>query len=127
MSSSYVEGEQMAFATFGHNRDGKKGKKQVVYGLMTDSEGRPVSVEVFQGNTKDTETLGTQITKIQDTFGLKRVILVRDRGILQQKQITEEVLPVGLDWITGMQKKEIRAVIDHEESKKKGYYYDCCG
>ncbi len=117
----------MAFATFGHNRDGKKGKKQVVYGLMTDSEGRPVSVEVFQGNTKDTETLGTQITKIQDTFGLKRVILVRDRGILQQKQITEEVLPVGLDWITGMQKKEIRAVIDHEESKKKGYYYDCCG
>ena len=109
----------MAFATFGHNRDGKKGKKQVVYGLMTDSEGHPVSVEIFQGNTKDTETLGTQITKIQETFGLKRVILVGDRGILQQKQIVEEVLPVGLDWITGMQKKEIRAVIDHEENKKK--------
>ncbi|MCY4171824.1 MAG: IS1634 family transposase [Bacteroidetes bacterium] len=119
VSSSYVEGEKMAFAAFGYNRDQKKGKKQVVYGLMTDPNGRPVSVEVFEGNTKDTETLGTQITKIQDTFGLKQVILVGDRGILQQKQIVEEVMPVGLDWITGMQKKEIRAVMDHEQTKKQ--------
>ncbi len=115
VSSSYVEGEQMAFAAYGYNRDGKKGKKQVVYGLMTDPEGRPISVDVFRGNTKDTETLGTQITKIQDMFGLKQMILVGDRGILQQKQITKEVMPAGLDWITGMQKKEIRVVVEQDE------------
>jgi len=119
VTSSYLEGEKNHFGAFGYNRDKKKGKKQVVYGLMTDPEGRPVSVEVFRGNTKDTNTLRTQITKIQDTFGLNHVILVGDRGILQQKQITEEVIPVGLDWITGMQKKEIRTVIEHEEVKKK--------
>lgn len=119
VTSSYLEGEKNHFGAFGDNRDKKKGKKQVVYGVMTDPEGRPVSVEVFRGNTKDTNTLGTQITKIQDTFGLNHVILVGDRGILQQKQITEEVIPVGLDWITGMQKKEIRTVIEHEEVKKK--------
>ncbi len=119
VSSSYVEGEKNFFAEFGHNRDKKKGKKQVVYGLITDAEGRPVSVEVFPGNTADTATLGCQITKIQESFGLKHVILVGDRGLLKQKQIKEEIMPVGLDWITGMQKGEIRKVVDHQEKEER--------
>ena len=119
VSSRYVEGEKNFFAEFGHNRDKKKGKKQVVYGLITDAEGRPVSVEVFPGNTADTATLGCQITKIQESFGLKHVILVGDRGLLKQKQIKEEIIPVGLDWITGMQKREIRKVVDHQEKEQR--------
>ena len=87
VTSSYVEGEKNEWAAFGYNRDQKKGKKQVVYGLMTDSEGCPVSVEVFAGNTADTATLPAQVEKIQTTFGLKQVVLVGDRGILKHKQI----------------------------------------
>ena len=109
VTSSYVEGEKNEWAAYGTNRDKKKGKKQIVFGLMTDSEGTPVSVEVFDGNTA---TLATQVEKIQSTFGLQQMVLVGDRGILKQKQIDE--LPVGLDWITGMQKREIREVVEQE-------------
>ena len=110
-TSSYVEGTKNEWAAYGYNRDKKKGKQQIVIGLMTDGRGCPVSVEVFPGNTSDAATLGTQITKIQKTFGLQHVVLVGDRGILQQKQIQQEVLPVGLDWITGMRKNEIEGVL----------------
>ncbi len=115
VTSSYVEGEKNEWAEYGYNRDKKQGKKQIVYGLMTDQEGCPVSVEVFRGNTADTSTLRTQVEKIQKTFELKHVVLVGDRGILKQKQIQEEILPVGLDWITAMQKQEIRKVVEKKE------------
>ena len=114
VTSSYVEGEKNEWATYGYNRDKKKGKKQIVYGLMTDPEGCPVSVEVFRGNTSDIRTLRAQVDKIQNTFALKHVVLIGDRGILKQKQIQEEILPVGLDWITAMQKSEIREVVEQE-------------
>ncbi len=114
VTSSYVEGEKNEWAAYGYNRDKKLGKKQIVYGLMTDQEGCPVSVEVFRGNTADTRTLRAQVEKIQNTFELKHVVLVGDRGILKQKQIQEEILPVGLDWITAMQKCEIREVVEQE-------------
>ncbi|MYK62694.1 MAG: IS1634 family transposase, partial [Rhodothermaceae bacterium] len=109
VTSSDVEGEKNEWAAFGDNRDQKKGKKQVVYGWMTDSEGCPVSVEVFAGNTA---TLPAQVEKIQTSFGLKQVVLVGDRGILKQKQIQD--LPAGLDWITAMQKHELREVVEQE-------------
>ncbi len=112
VTSSYVEGEQNEWAAYGYNRDKKRGKKQIVFGLMTDSEGCPA--EVFRGNTADTGTLRSQVEKIQNTFELKQVVLVGDRGILKQKQIQEEVLPVGLDWITAMRKSEIREVVEQE-------------
>ncbi len=111
---SYVEGEKNEWAAYGYNKDKKNGKKQIVYGLMTDPQGRPVSAEVFHGNTADVKTLCTQVDKIQNTFGLKQVVLVGDRGILKQKQVEEEILPVGLDWITAMQKAEIRKVVEEE-------------
>ncbi len=114
VTSSYVEGRKNEFAAYGYNRDKKRGKQQIVIGLMTDPEGCPVSVDVFRGNTADVSTLGAQVAKLQQTFGLKQVVLVGDRGILQQKQIQEELIPVGLDWITAMKKNEIRAVVEQE-------------
>ncbi len=117
VTSSYLEGDKHAFGAYGYNRDKKKGKKQIVYGLMTDKEGCPVSVDVFPGNTPDIKTLGAQISKLQNTFGFKHVILVGDRGLLKQKQIQEEIIPVGLDWITGMQKQEIREVVEQEKTQ----------
>lgn len=114
VTSSYVEGRKNEFAAYGYNRDKKRGKQQIVIGLMTDPAGCPVSVDVFRGNTADVSTLGAQVAKLQQTFGLKQVVLVGDRGILQQKQIQEELIPVGLDWITAMKKNEIRAVVEQE-------------
>ena len=114
VTSSYVEGKKNELAAFGYNRDKKRGKKQIVIGLMTNQDGCPVSVEVFPGDTADTSTLSAQVSKIQQTFGLKHVVLVGDRGILKQKQIREEIMPVGLDWITAMKKSEIRKVVEQE-------------
>jgi len=114
VTSSYVEGKKNAWAEFGYNKDKKRGKKQIVIGLMTDQEGCPVGVEVFKGNTADVSTLSTQIVKIQTTFGLEHVVLVGDRGILKQKQLNEEIMPVGLDWVTAMQKSQIRDIVEQE-------------
>ena len=114
VTSSYVEGKKNELAAFGFNKDKKRGTEQIVIGLMTDPEGCPVSVEVFPGNTADVKTLSTQVAKIQKTFGLQHMVLVGDRGILKQKQIQEEVMPVGLDWITAMQKSQIRDVVEQK-------------
>lgn len=115
VTSSYVEGEQNELADFGYNKDKKRNKKQIVIGLMTDEDGCPVGVEVFKGNTADVSTLSTQIVKLQTTFGLENVVLVGDRGILKQKQLHEEIMPVGLDWVTAMQKSQIRDIVDQQE------------
>ena len=114
VTSSYVEGKQNEWAAYGYNRDKKQGKKQIVMGLMTDQDGCPVSMEVFPGNTADVNTLRSQVDKLQKTFGLKHVVMVGDRGILTQKQIQDELLPVGLDWITAMRKHQIREVVEQE-------------
>ncbi len=108
-TSRSVEGTQNEWAADGSNRDKKKGKQPMVIGLMTDGQGCPVSVEVFPGNTSDAATLGTPITKIQKTFGLQQVVLVGDQGILQQKAIQQEVLPLG--WDHGHEQKANRACL----------------
>ena len=115
VTSSYVEGQKNELADFGFSKDEKRNKKQVVIGLMTDEDGCPVSVEAFKGNTADVSTLSTQIVKIQKTFGLENVVLVGDRGILKQKQLNEEIMPVGLDWVTAMQKSQIREIVEQEK------------
>ena len=87
LSSSYFEGVTCPLAALGHNRDGKKGKLQVNYGLLTNAQGIPVSVSAFKGNTGDPETLLPQVDKLRDSFGLERVVLVGDRGMITQTQI----------------------------------------
>ena len=120
-TSSSVEGTPNEWAADGYHRDKKKDKQPIVIGLMTDGQGCPVSVEVFPGKTSETATLGTPITKIQKIFGLQQVVLVGDRGILQQKPIQQEVLPVGLDWITGMNQKQIERVLLAPEAPRRWF------
>jgi transposase len=110
VSSSYVEGRCCELAKYGYDRDGKKGKLQIVYGLLCAKDGCPVAVEVFEGNTSDPSTLEEQIDKVKKRFGLKRVVLVGDRGMITQARIDEELRPAGLDWITALRAPDIKAL-----------------
>lgn len=111
LTSSYFEGTACPLAKLGYSRDGKKGKLQIVFGLLCDQRGCPVAVEVFDGNTADPSTVSAQIEKIRHRFGLKRVIMVGDRGMLTQARIDQELRPVeGLDWISALRSAQIAAL-----------------
>jgi len=110
VSSSYVEGRCCELARFGYNRDRKKGKLQIVYGLLCSADGCPVAVEVFEGNTGDPKTLAAQIGKLKQRFKLDRVVLVSDRGMITDARIREELEPAGLDWITALRAPAIQAL-----------------
>jgi hypothetical protein len=112
VSSSWLEGRCCELARFGYSRDGKKGKLQIVYGLLCAADGCPVAVEVFEGNTPDPMTLATQIDKLKARFGLSRVVLVGDRGMITSARIRDELKPAGLDWITALRAPQIRALLD---------------
>jgi hypothetical protein len=110
VTSTYLEGRCCPLARFGHNRDGKSGKLQIVFGVLGARDGCPIAVEVFEGNTADPSTLKTQIDKLRQRFGLRRVVLVGDRGMITQARITEELQPAGLDWITALRAPAIQAL-----------------
>jgi hypothetical protein len=112
VSSSYLEGRCCELAQLGYNRDGKKGKLQIVYGLLCAPDGCPVAVEVFEGSTGDPNTLAVQIDKVKKRFALERVVLVGDRGIITQARIDAEIAPAGLDWITALRAPAIRALVE---------------
>ena len=112
VSSSYLEGRCCELASFGHNRDGKKGKLQIVYGLLCAADGCPVAIEVFDGATADPKTLATQIDKLKKRFALKYVVLVGDRGMITQARIDDELKPAGLDWITSLRAPSIKALAE---------------
>jgi hypothetical protein len=95
LSSSWFEGQCCELARFGYSRDGKKGKLQIVYGLLCAANGCPVAVEVFEGNTTDPMTLAGQIDKLKGRFGLSRVVLVGDRGMITSARIRNELKPAG--------------------------------
>ena len=112
LTSVYLEGRRCPLAKRGHSRDGKRSKLQIEFGLLCDAEGGPVAVEVFKGNAADPMTVGAQIKKLKDRFGLKRVVLVGDRGMLTEARIREEVKPAGLDWIGALRSSAIRALVE---------------
>jgi transposase len=115
VSSSYYTGKCCSLAKFGHNRDGKNGFPQIVYGLLCSPAGCPVAIEVFEGNTGDPKTLGAQITKVRGRFGLRRVVMVGDRGMITAKRIDEELRSVdGLDWITALRSDAIKRLVEQE-------------
>jgi transposase len=114
VTSSYYEGRTCPLMQFGHNRDGKKGKRIVVYGLLCDVEGRPVAVEVYPGNTGDPTTVADQVQKLRERFGLERVVLVGDRGMLTQTQLDKLKAYPGLGWISALRSGAIRELIDSE-------------
>jgi len=114
VSSSFYEGHTCALAKFGHDRDGKKSLPIIVYGVMTNGEGCPVAVSVYAGNTADPTTVADQIDKLREQFGLERVVMVGDRGMLTQPQIDKVKLHPGLGWITALTSTAIRQLVEQE-------------
>jgi transposase len=113
ITSIYFEGRTCPLAKLGKSRDGKKGKLQIVIGLLCTREGRPVAVEVFDGNTGDPTTVALQVRKIRERFGLSRVVLVGDRGMITDARIREDLDPVeGLSWITALRAPTIRKLAE---------------
>jgi hypothetical protein len=102
LSSSWVEGSCCELAAFGHSRDGKRGRRQVGYGLLTDPAGRPVAVEVFPGNTADPESFKTAITRVRGDFGIDRLIMAGDRGMITGTRIDDLRKLDGTDWVTAL-------------------------
>ncbi len=109
VTSSYLEGDKNYFGQYGYSRDGKKGKKQMVLGLLCDEYGEPVSTEVFAGNKQDPKTFASQVQKVAERFGCRRVTFVGDRGMIKSAQMEE--LPEGFHYITAITKPQINALI----------------
>jgi hypothetical protein len=112
VSSAAFEGRTCPLGKIGHARDGVKGRLQLVYGLLCTTAGVPVAIEVFDGNTADPNTLAAQITKLKDRFGLARVALVGDRGMLTSARIRDELRPAHLDWISALRAPQIKALVE---------------
>jgi transposase len=110
VTSSYLEGTHNALAAFGYNRDGKKGKRQIVIGLLCDEDGHPVSIEVFPGNTQDPQTFARQLTKVKARFGVHEITFVGDRGMIKGQQI-EDLAQQGLHYITAITKPQIEKLL----------------
>ncbi len=111
VSSSYVEGRCCPLAKRGYNRDGKKGKAQIVYGLLCAADGCPIAIEVFDGNTGDPKTVADQVAKLKQRFALNHVVLVGDRGMITQARIDEDLRPAGLDWITALRAPALQGLV----------------
>ena len=111
LSSSYFEGATCPLAAFGHNRDGKKGKRQVNYGLLANSQGVPVAVSVFKGNIADPTTLLGQARRIQKMFAIRSFVIVGDRGMITQTQINALRGEDGVDWITALRPKAVQTLL----------------
>ena len=110
VTSTYLEGEQNAFAAFGYNRDRKSGKRQIVIGLLADADGRPLSIEVFAGNTSDVKTFSSQVSKAAARFGAERVTFVGDRGMIKAPQ-RAEIAAAGFHYVTAITRAQIDGLI----------------
>jgi transposase len=112
LTSSYIEGVTCPLAALGHNRDGKKGKLQVNYGLLASEQGIPVAVSVFEGNAGDPKTLLPQVDKIRESFGIGRFVIVGDRGMITQKQVDALCEIEDVDWLTALRPEAIRKLLE---------------
>ncbi len=122
VSSTYMEGRCCPLATWGHSRDGKKDKQQIVFGLLCNGAGCPVSVEVFEGNTADSTTLRSQIQKVRTRFGIQRIVLVGDRGMITEARIREDLRgDEDLDWITALRGPAIKALAERRDLQPELY------
>ncbi len=113
LTSTYFEGRHCPLARFGYSRDERRSNPQIVFGVLSNAEGCPVAVEVFEGDVGDPKTLATQIEKLRGRFRLKRLVLVGDRGMLTEKRIREELRPQpGIEWITALRAPQIQALVE---------------
>ena len=112
VTSSYYEGRSCPLMRFGHDRDGKTGRPIVVYGALTDAQGRPIALQVYAGNTADPTTVPDQVHKLREQFALEQVVLVGDRGMLTQTQIDKLKRYPGLGWISALRSSAIRELVE---------------
>ncbi|HEX4707875.1 MAG TPA: IS1634 family transposase, partial [Candidatus Udaeobacter sp.] len=110
VSSSYFEGRHCPLAQYGHSRDHRSDRPQIVYGLLCAREGLPIAIEVFEGNMADPTTLRSQVDKLKSRFGIRRVVLVGDRGMITAARIRDDLTVSGLDWITCLRAPQIQAL-----------------
>lgn len=108
VSSSYVEGRCCPLAHFGHSRDRRDDRMQIIYGLLCAPDGCPIAIEVFEGNTGDPTTVSNQIAKLKERFGLKRVVMVGDRGMITEARIKHDLKPAAVDWITALTAPQVQ-------------------
>ena len=111
VSSAAFEGRTCPLGAIGHPKDGVRGRLQIVYGLLTSKDGIPVAIEVFAGNTGDPTTVAAQVTKVKDRFGITKVVLVGDRGMLTAARLREDVRPAKLDWITALRAPQVKKLV----------------
>jgi Transposase DDE domain len=111
VSSAAFEGRTCPLGAIGHPKDGVRGRLQIVYGLLTSPEGIPVAIEVFKGNTGDPATVAAQVTRVKDRFGITKVVLVGDRGMLTAARLREDIAPAHLDWITALRAPQVKALV----------------
>jgi len=112
LSSTYFEGRCCPLARYGYSRDGKRDKLQITFGLLTNADGCPIAVEVFEGNTADPATLASVVAKLRERFALKRIVLVGDRGMLTSARIREELVDGGLEWLTALRAPQIQQLVE---------------
>ncbi len=124
VTSSYLEGQCNELADYGYNRDGKKGKKQIVIGLLTDEEGDPVSVQVYKGNTSDSKTFLDQVQKVKDRLGVETVTMVGDRGMIKSAQIDN--LPERFHYLTALTKPQIQTLLHQDILQMELFDEDVC-
>ncbi|HUK69136.1 MAG TPA: IS1634 family transposase [Streptosporangiaceae bacterium] len=111
VSSAASGGRTCPLGAIGHPEDGVRGRLQIVYGLLTSPDGIPVAIEVFAGNTGDPKTVAAQVTKVKDRFGITKVVLAGDRGMLTAARLREDVAPAALDWITALRAPQVKKLV----------------
>ena len=111
VTSTYFEGRACPLARRGHSRDGRSDRPQIVFGVLTNGDGCPIAVEVYEGNTADPLTVAAQVQKVQRRFGLTRIIVVGDRGMLTSARIREDLQPAELDWISSLRAPQIQQLV----------------
>jgi hypothetical protein len=111
VSSAAFEGRTCPLGAIGHPKDGVRGRLQIVYGLLTSKDGIPVAIEVFKGNTGDPPTVGSQVDKLKNRFGIDKVVLAGDRGMLTAARLREDVAPAHLDWITALRAPQVKKLV----------------
>jgi hypothetical protein len=112
VTSTYFEGRGCPLARYGYSRDRKRDKLQIIFGLLTNADGCPVAVEVFEGNTADPATVGSVIAKLRERFALKRIVLVGDRGMLTSARLRDQLLDGGLEWLTALRAPQIQQLVE---------------
>jgi hypothetical protein len=110
VTSSYFEGHHCPLAQYGHSRDHRSDRLQIIYGLLCTREGLPIAIEVFEGDAADPTTLKAQIDKLKGSFGITRIVMIGDRGMITKARIRDDLAPAGLDWITCLRAPQIQAL-----------------